>query len=132
MKKALIEISADGLNNEMEIGLLGFQLLLKSIAYSYDYEFGKEYAKIVNNNEDNISNANKRAEDLNILLFNKNIYDGLKYLECQKVIKELDKINFKVPDNYNPILSERFLQLKNIIRYCAKNKKRLNIDEKKS
>ena len=128
MEKALIEISADGLNDKIKMGSLGFQMLLKAIAYSYDYDFGKEYAKLINAKEAKLDLQNKCNEDLNIILFNKNIYEGLKYLECQKLIMQLDKIIFNVPDNYNPILAERFIELKNIIRYCAKNKKRLIIN----
>lgn len=64
-------------------------------------------------------------DDLDILLNHSDCEGRMKYHECRKVIRALDRIEFKYPDDWRQDWKEKYYILKDMIRYCAKNRKRL-------
>jgi hypothetical protein len=116
---------------ELSIGYIGFGILRRVIASSYNKEFGELYDVTYQlfGNQLTLDQLNRWNEicddDLDILLNHSDCDGILKYHECRKVIRALDRIAFNYPDDWRQDWKEKYFILKDMIRYCAKNRKRL-------
>lgn len=125
-----LSLSAKGYEKDFYIGYIGYGLLMRSIASSYNAEFGEIFAKqyaypFKEYTQEEIDRWNEICDDDLDILLNHSDCDGkLTYKECRKIIKSLDKIDFngKILRNDTRL---RYYELKDIIRYCAKNRKTL-------
>lgn len=128
-----LDLSAKGYEKEpLHIGYIGFGVIGKCIASSYNEEFGKLYAIQYDNYpfkgyaEEQIDRWNEICDDDLDILLNHSDCDGkLTYQECRKIINALDKIDFKYSDEWRQDYKEKYYVLKDMIRYCAKNRKTL-------
>lgn len=125
-----LSLVAKGYEKDFDIGYIGYGLLMRSIASSYNVEFGEIFAKqysypFKEYTQEEIDRWNEICDDDLDILLNHSDCDGkLTYKECRKIIKSLDKIDFnsKILRNDTRL---RYYELKDIIRYCAKNRKTL-------
>lgn len=127
-----LELRADGYKKEeLCIGYTGFGLIRSVIATSYNTEIGELYEILHRSirarlTEEQTNRWNEICdEDLDILLFHSDCEGVMKYHECRKVIRALDRLEFKYPDDWRQDWKEKYYILKDMIRYCAKNRKRL-------
>lgn len=127
-----LDLRADGYQKEeLHIGYIGFGIVRRQIAKSYSEEFGDLYSvtySLYGNQltNDQVKRWNEICDDDLDLLLNHSDCDGhLKYHECKKIIKALDRIDFKYPDDWRQDYKEKYYVLKDMIRHCAKNRKRL-------
>lgn len=127
-----LDLRADGYaKEEFCMGYIGFGILRQYIAKCYNEEMGAMYEKIYRFPHPELTEAEVKRwneicdDDLDILLNHSDCGGILKYHECRKIIRALDRIEFKIPDNADRRWYEKYKTLKDMIRYCAKNKKRL-------
>lgn len=130
-----LTLQADGYKKEsFRIGYIGFTFLREVIAKSHDKEFGDLYKKWCESalipsrelTEKEIDRWNEICDpDLDILLLHSDCDGKIKYHDCRRVIRALDRIGLEYPDESRQDYKEKYFILKDMIRYCAKNKKRL-------
>lgn len=127
-----LDLRADGYPKEgLHIGYIGFGVIRRQIAKSYNERLGEIYEKPYKNwdfsySQEEIEEYNSLCDDdLDILLNHSDCEGRMKYHECRKVIRALDRIEFKYPDDWRQDWKEKYYILKDMIRYCAKNRKRL-------
>lgn len=127
-----LDLRADGYEKEpLHIGYIGFGVIRQQIAKSYNKRIGELYEKFSqifggSLTPEEIEEYNLICDDDLDILLNHSDCDGvLKYHECRKVIRALDRLDFKYPDEWRQDYKEKYYILKDMIRYCAKNQKRL-------
>lgn len=125
-------LSAKGYKQDLNIGYIGFGWIRQCIATSYNEEFGRLYEKPYKDfrfkgyTQEEIDRWNEICDDDLDILLNHSDCDGkLTYQECGKIIKALDKIDFKYSDDWREDYKEKYYILKDMIRYCAKSRRTL-------
>lgn len=128
-----LDLRAKGYEGEeFSIGYIGFGWIRRCIANSYNEEFGKLYEKPYINfgfreyTQAEVDRWNEICDDDLDILLNHSDCDGkLTWQECKKIIKALNKIDFKYPDEWRQDYKEKYYILKDMIRYCAENRRTL-------
>ena len=96
---------------------IGFGILRQHIARSYNEEIGKMYEKIYRFPHTELSEAEVNRwneicdDDLDILLNHSDCDGILKYHECRKIIRALDRIDFKIPDDADKRYFEKYYNI---------------------
>jgi len=118
-------------NEPLHIGYIGFGIVRKQIAKSYNEELGKLYEKTYSMfdnqlTEEEGSRYNEICDDDLDILLNHSDCDGkLTTQECKKIIKSLNKFEFQYPDEWRQDYKEKYYVLKDMIDWCAKNRRTL-------
>lgn len=131
-----LDLKAKGYEGEsFRVGYIGFGWIRRCIANSYNEEFGKLYERpyveypFKGYAQAEVDRWNEICDDDLDILLNHSDCDGkLTWQECKKIIKALDKIDFKYPDEWRQDYKEKYYVLKEMIRYCAENRRTLHFE----